>query len=51
MNDYRSRLEVKLREESGRGTLLRAAVLLIGWELIRSEVVDRVRGFFMIGLD
>lgn len=45
------RLERKLQLGAGRSTLLRAAALLIGWELIRSEVVDKVRGFFIIGFD
>src|SRR5450759_5068354 len=48
---FRQRLERKLELASTRRTLLRAAVLLLGWELIRSEVVDKVRDFFIIGFD
>src|SRR5258708_18091002 len=29
----------------------RAAALLLGWELIRSEIVDKVRDFFTFGFD
>src|SRR5260370_1114084 len=51
MDDYRLRLERKLQHGPARNTLLRAAALLIGWELIRSEVVDKVRDFYIIGFD
>ncbi len=51
MDDYRQRLERKLHQTAARSTLLRAAALLTGWELIRSEVVDKVQDFFTFGFN
>lgn len=45
------RLARKLQPDSARGTLLRAAALLVGWELVQSEVVNKVRDFFTFGFD
>jgi hypothetical protein len=51
MEDYRQRLERKLNQTAARNTLLRAAALLIGWELIQSDVIDKVRDFFTFGFN
>ena len=41
----------KLRPDSIMTTLMRAACLLTGWEMIASEIVSRVRDFYLIGFD
>ncbi len=51
MDDDRSRLERKLSPSATRLTLLRAATLLVGWELIQPEVVDKTRDFFSFGFN
>jgi hypothetical protein len=51
VDDYGQRLEQKLQFSAARRTMQRAAALLLGWELIRTEIVDKVRDFFTFGFD
>ena len=51
MDEYRLRLEYKLSPPIARLTLLRASTLLIGWELIQPEVVEKTRDFFSPGFN
>ena len=44
-------LEFKLLPESLMNTLMRASTLLTGWEFIRSDIIEGVKGFFIIGFD
>ena len=49
MDEYAARLQAKLAPESVIQTLIRAGCLLSAYELIKSEVVDGVRGFYASG--
>lgn len=49
MDEYAARLHAKLAPESVMLTLIRAGCLLSAYELIKSEVVDGVRGFYASG--
>jgi hypothetical protein len=40
-------LEFKLLPENVTSTLVRASTLLTGWEFIRSDIIEAVRGFFV----
>jgi hypothetical protein len=44
-------LEFKLLPENMTATLLRSPMLLTGWEFIRSDIIEGVRGFFVAGWD
>ncbi len=49
MDDYATRLAAKLAPESVNRTLIRAGCFLSAYELLKSEVIDGVRGFFARG--
>jgi hypothetical protein len=49
MEWHKADLEFKLLPENMTTTLVRASTLLTGWEFIRSDIVERVRGFFVDG--
>jgi hypothetical protein len=40
-------LELKLLPESVTSTLVRASTLLTGWEFIRSDIIESVKGFYV----
>jgi hypothetical protein len=46
-NDYREKLLHKLSPEALQQSLQRAGVFLVAYELVKSEIVDKVRGFFI----
>lgn len=41
-------LEFKLLPENMTSTLVRASTLLTGWEFIRSDIIEAVKGFFAL---
>lgn len=45
------RLLRKVQPEALRRNLVRAGLFLAGWEMLKGEVVERVRGFFLTGFD
>jgi hypothetical protein len=50
MNDgYEERLQAKLAPEAVGHALIQAGALLTGYELVKSSIVDGVRGFFTFG--
>ncbi|MCU4186558.1 hypothetical protein K6U06_19485 [Acidiferrimicrobium sp. IK] len=49
-DDYRDRLAGKLAPETVRRSLVQAGAILTGYELVRSSIMDGVRGFFTLGL-
>lgn len=51
MNLDEDRLRAKVQPEAIGTTMLRAACFLAGWELIKAEVEDKVRGFYLTGFD
>lgn len=51
MTEYGDRLKAKLEPESVLRTLIRAGCLLSAYELIRAEVVDKVRDFYLTGFN
>ena len=50
MNDYADRLRAKLAPESVGLTLIRAGCFLSAYELIKSEIVDKVHDFLLVWL-
>jgi hypothetical protein len=49
VDDYETRLRVKLAPESMTRTLIRASAFLSAYELIKLQVVDGVRDFYWTG--
>jgi uncharacterized protein (DUF1697 family) len=51
MDDYAEKLTAKLAPESVARTLIHAGCFLSAYELIKSEVVDKVHDFYLAGFD
>lgn len=49
-DDYRDRLACKLAPDTVRRSLVQAGAILTGYELVKSSILDGVRGFFTLGL-
>lgn len=49
-DDYRDRLAGKLAPVTVRRSLVQAGAILTGYELVKSSIMDGVRGFFTLGL-
>jgi len=49
-DDDRNQLAGKLATETVRRSLLQAGAILTGYELVKSSIIDGVRGFFTLGL-
>lgn len=48
---YAKRLQDKIQPENVATALVRAGALLTGYELIKTAIVDEVKGFFVQGFD
>jgi hypothetical protein len=51
MPQDREALLQKLAPETIRGGLVRAGIFLAGWELLKAQIQDSVRGFYLVGCD
>ncbi len=51
MEDYAEKLAAKVAPDSVATTLIRAGCFLSAYELIKTEIVDRVHSFFWSGFD